>query len=398
MACGVPALRGVFSARRPHAIAVSDEQNGSDAAAAGPMPIAYESVCLLYVAGLSPPGAVTNRLHSRNANWKCEFAIRPAGGLKVACVRHTAEAPDSLSSKPKRAVRVDVITSTVAAIILAGFIALTLSFASLPRWLVATLGSLLLTWYGSLQHETIHGHPTRSRRFNRLLGSLPLTLWIPYALYRESHLRHHRHEGRYLTHADRDPESFYWHAPAGRRGRLLQTIHHLNGTLTGRLLIGPVLCVSRFWAAEMTKIRRGVGRRRLLWLRHACGLMLLAAWLVLVCHLPLWFYAACMVYPSIALGLLRSFAEHRADIDVRRRTRVIEAGPLWRLVFLNNNLHIAHHAYPHVPWHRLPLIWAVMRDRVTSQDLVIAGGYLELAKRFMIRSVLIAERAPETPT
>ena len=53
--------------------------------------------------------------------------------------------------------------------------------------LSAPLLSVLLTWYGSLQHETIHGHPTPFRRFNGMLGSLPLSLWIPYTVYRETH-------------------------------------------------------------------------------------------------------------------------------------------------------------------------------------------------------------------
>jgi fatty acid desaturase len=105
---------------------------------------------------------------------------------------------------------VEIMTLDVALLIHVGSIALTLSFHALPRWLAAVLGSLLLTWYGSLQHETIHGHPTPWRRINSRFGVVPLTVCIPYVLYRESHLRRHRHEGRYLTHVNRDPESFYW--------------------------------------------------------------------------------------------------------------------------------------------------------------------------------------------
>src|ERR1700761_7465626 len=105
-------------------------------------------------------------------------------------------------------------TLGVAGVILGGFVLWGFSFAALPLWLAAPLGSVLLAWYGSLQHETIHGHPTSSKRFNTLLGVLPLSLWIPYAVYRETHLRHHRHGGRYLTHAEHDPESFYLSADA----------------------------------------------------------------------------------------------------------------------------------------------------------------------------------------
>jgi fatty acid desaturase len=288
---------------------------------------------------------------------------------------------------------VEIMTLIVALLIHGGLIALTLSFHSLPGWLVALLGSLLLTWYGSLQHETIHGHPTPWRRFNSLLGALPWTLWMPYALYRESHLRHHRHEGRHLTDAERDPESFYWLAASSvQRYRVTRAIAAFNCTLVGRLLVGPALIVLRFWAREISKIYRGVGRRRVLWARHALGVFLILGWLVAVCHIPLGFYIAFLVYPSISLGLLRSFAEHRADTDARRRTRAVEAGSFWSLMFLNNNLHIAHHAHPRVSWYRLPYVWAAMRETLSAPELILTGGYLEVMKRYFVRSVMNAER------
>ncbi|VDR26567.1 Uncharacterised protein [Raoultella terrigena] len=63
-------------------------------------------------------------------------------------------------------------------------------FATLVYW--QTLGLLPATllliwfsaWYMSLQHELIHGHPTRWPRLNQLLGILPLAVWYPYGLYR----------------------------------------------------------------------------------------------------------------------------------------------------------------------------------------------------------------------
>src|SRR5689334_19318169 len=73
-------------------------------------------------------------------------------------------------------------TLAVAAAIHGGFVVLTLCFNRLPLFVAAPIGALLLAWYGSFQHETIHGHPTRFKRFNRLLGSLPLSVWIPYAV------------------------------------------------------------------------------------------------------------------------------------------------------------------------------------------------------------------------
>ena len=87
-------------------------------------------------------------------------------------------------------------------------------FATLAFW--QTLGLLPATllligftaWYMSLQHELIHGHPTRFAWLNQLFGTLPLAVWYPYGLYRDSHLAHHRHHS--LTHPVDDPESYYF--------------------------------------------------------------------------------------------------------------------------------------------------------------------------------------------
>ena len=51
--------------------------------------------------------------------------------------------------------------------------------------------ALLGTWYMSLQHELLHGHPTHSPFINALLGFAPLAVCFPYGVYRDSHLQHH---------------------------------------------------------------------------------------------------------------------------------------------------------------------------------------------------------------
>src|SRR5437870_4407700 len=90
--------------------------------------------------------------------------------------------------------RLELPTWGVAGGVYGGWLALTLFFHQLPTWAVVVLGAYLIAWHGSLQHETIHGHPTRSPRINHAVAWLPLSLWLPYRLYRDSHLQHHRDE------------------------------------------------------------------------------------------------------------------------------------------------------------------------------------------------------------
>ncbi len=288
-------------------------------------------------------------------------------------------------------------TLCVALTIMGGYLALTWEFERLPLWLAAPCLSVLITWYGSFQHETIHGHPTRSRRINIWLGSLPVSLWIPYLVYRETHLVHHRYRGRLLTDPVADPESFYL-APGAyeRLDPLRQALFRFNDTLLGRLIVGPLLALSMFFASEARRLLRHDDRHLGAWALHLASVAALLSWVVAVCHIPLSVYVGLVVYPSISLSLVRSFAEHRADDQPYLRTAVVEANRLWGLLFLYNNLHIVHHALPRVPWYELPAVWQRLRTsplavRADQAGMVYHGGYLEVFRRFLLSPVITVE-------
>jgi len=291
---------------------------------------------------------------------------------------------------PPRRARLDLRTVGIAVITLGGFAVWSFYFAALPLWLAAPLGSILVTWYGSLQHETIHGHPTPSRHINAAIGGLPLSLWIPYPIYRDSHIRHHRHSRRRLTEVGHDPESFY--LPPGqltRAGRLQRAILRANCTLAGRLTLGPAISIASFWVQEVRRASSSRRHRRI-WLRHALGTAAVLVWVMGVCHIPLLVYVILVLYPSASLTHLRSFAEHRADDQSHLRTNVVEAHPLLAMIFLNNNLHVAHHAYPHVPWYRLPRVWREMTEAKSAAGRIF-NGYGEVATHFLFRPFITAE-------
>jgi fatty acid desaturase len=288
--------------------------------------------------------------------------------------------------------RIEWATLAVALTIYCGFAALTWFHASLPLYLTAPLVAVLLAWYGSLQHETIHDHPTPWRRLNALVASLPLSLWIPYGIYRDTHLRHHEHRGRHLTDPALDPESFYQQpGTVSRRGRLMRTLLRANTTLGGRMLVGPLLAMYALWAPEIARLRAGDHTHAPIWARHVLGVTTVLVWVVGICHIPAWGYLALMVYPSISLGQLRSFAEHRAHADPHQRTTVVEAHPVLALIFLNNNLHIAHHAHPELPWYRLPDAWNRMRRAKADSGLIFAGGYGQIVRGYLFRPVISIE-------
>ena len=71
---------------------------------------------------------------------------------------------------------------------------LTYFHGDLPWWIVTPIGAYLVAFHGSLQHEALHGHPTRSAALNEFLVFPPLSLWIPYRRYKKLHLTHHRND------------------------------------------------------------------------------------------------------------------------------------------------------------------------------------------------------------
>jgi fatty acid desaturase len=111
-----------------------------------------------------------------------------------------------------------------------------------------------------------------------------------------------------------------------------------------------------------------------------------------VCGISLPLHLGAVVYPSVSLALLRSFAEHRAAPDHRHRTAIVEAHPVWALLFLNNQLHFVHHAKPHLPWYDLPRAWREMkRSAGVGPGLLFPGGYREIARKYLFRPFISVE-------
>ncbi len=264
-----------------------------------------------------------------------------------------------------------------------GFMGLTFFHERLPAALVAVLGALLIAWHSSMQHEFIHGHPTPLRKLNRMLGFVPLCLWLPFESYRMTHLVHHRDEA--LTDPFDDPESFYWSAEdwsaLGTLGRLLVRAHT---TLAGRLLIGPAWNIGRYLSSEIKALRAGDRLRRRIWAWHMLGVAAVLFWVVGICHINPVFYVFCVVYPGTAILLLRSFAEHRAQEGVFERTAIVENSWFFGPLFLFNNLHAAHHERPLIPWYELPGWYKANRKRLLAANGgLVYDGYGDVARRFL---------------
>ena len=255
-----------------------------------------------------------------------------------------------------------------------------------PWWIACPVLTLIAVQFMSLQHEALHGHPTRSALVNEALVSLPLALIYPYRRYKALHLQHHNDEN--LTDPFDDPESWYFEPEDfARQPAPVRWLWRANATLLGRLLLGPVLSVVGLVRMDLRAIF--VGDRGILWdwVLHLAGV---AAVLVILrlSGFSLLAYLGFVALPSMSVLMIRSFAEHRASEAKEHRTAIIPDRGLFALLFLNNNLHAVHHAHPTVAWYRLPRLFNERRAHFETAN----GGYgyrsyLALIARHLLRPV-----------
>lgn len=217
--------------------------------------------------------------------------------------------------------------------------------------LSATALICFLALHMSLQHELLHGHPTPWQRVNDALGWLPLTLVVPYTVFKQSHRQHHQDE--FLTLPGIDPESYFysleqWQQKSAARRLLCRA----NMTLAGRLLLNPLRSIAGMASLCVRQLVGGSSAQRMTWLVHIAAVFLLLWCISRIMQVPAWQYLAC-VYGAHSLISLRAFFEHRLADTPDHRIVVVESCRFFQLLFLNNNFHATHHRYPGLPWYRI---------------------------------------------
>jgi fatty acid desaturase len=268
----------------------------------------------------------------------------------------------------------------VAACYLAWFGSGYFLYSSMP-FLALILMAFTVALHSSLQHEVLHGHPTRHAHVNEALVFLPLGLFYPFRRFKVLHLTHHNDER--LTDPYDDPESYYrtaldWEKIPGWLKRVLE----VNNTMLGRFLLGPALMAGGFALAEFKLMRAEDKRVRLAWALHVIGMIPVYLIVTRVFHMPFWLYVMVPAYFGLALITIRTYAEHRWSETPEGRTIIVERSPL-SFLFLNNNLHLVHHKNPTTPWYDLPRLFAERRaEWIAMNEGYVFNGYLDLFRAY----------------
>jgi fatty acid desaturase len=275
----------------------------------------------------------------------------------------------------------------VCVVIWGGWFALVGAYATLPGWISTPLMVVLLAWHMSFQHELTHGHPTRNASINRLIGLVPLAVWYPFDTYKVNHLKHH--DDTHLTEPGVDTESNYVaDEDAARMGAVGLWLKTSQRTVLGRFVLGPALMIFELILSTVRSAMRGDSALLKVWVVHLPLLALLLWGLEKYTAISAWYYCFAMAYPALGLAMLRSLYEHRPGVLPAHRTVINEAALPWRLLYLNNNYHVVHHAYPDVPWYKIPALYAADRDGYRARNAgFVVPGYGWLIRHFAWKPV-----------
>ena len=255
----------------------------------------------------------------------------------------------------------------------------------LTPWLTIPFLSVLGAWHLSLQHETIHGHPFRRRWINDAIGSIPVTLWIPYFSYKKDHLEHHESD---LTHPGLDNESYYVSPDAwASAGRIRRAAYWANRTILFRMFVWTIVSTVTYLWSKIRLMLRGDKQTSFAMATHVAGLVLVVYFVRSVAGMPLWQFALGTTYGGRILNAIRPFPEHKYQAGVETRTAMVMAGPFMSLLMLNNNWHVAHHDEPGVPWYRYNELAHRVNavERAREAGLLYEGGYAEVFRRFSFK-------------
>ncbi|MCC7320845.1 MAG: fatty acid desaturase [Rubellimicrobium sp.] len=254
-------------------------------------------------------------------------------------------------------------------------------------WLAVIAAGFAAALHSSLTHESVHGHPTRHEWVNAALLGLPLTVYVPWIRFKDTHLAHHHDE--ILTDPYDDPESNYLDPKVwARLPGWWRAVLRFNNRLIGRLVVGPLIGAVSFVAGDLRLMARGDRAVIRAWAWHVPGLAAVL-WIVLASPMPVWAWLLS-VWLAIAILKLRTYLEHRAHERASGRTVVIEDRGLFAFMFLNNNFHVVHHMHPNVPWHELPALYDRRRDHYLRRN----GGYRYRSYGEVLRTYLWRAKDP----
>ncbi len=246
--------------------------------------------------------------------------------------------------------------------------------AAAPLWpLLIVPQGVLIVFLFTLLHETVHETPFRTPLLNRWSGRLAgVAIGLPPEWFRWFHLAHHR----FTQDTARDPElaeppprslaGWAWKVS----GLPVWASHArtLAQNAAGRCEDAFVPTRARLHAAREARAMLAL---------YALALAAFAAgahWFFWC-----WWLPALCGQPFLRLYLMAEHGRCPMVADMFANTRTTFTAGLVRLFAWNMPFHAEHHAFPSVPFHRLPALHALARPHLKETE----RGYLRFQRKLL---------------
>jgi len=250
-----------------------------------------------------------------------------------------------------------------------------LVLAGVPWWPLLLLPQgILIVFLFTLLHECVHETAFATPWLNRAVAAIAgFLVMVPATWFRYFHFAHHRH-----THdPENDPELM-----SPKPETVWQYAKYLSGIplwigMSRTILLNAARPSTESYVPE--KGRRKVHDEARLTLALYGGLV--GGSIALGTDALLWIWAVPVLLgqPFLRAYLLAEHARCPHVANMLENTRTTFTTALVRFVAWNMPYHAEHHAYPAVPFHRLPQFHDVVRDHLRTTE----RGYGRFHKRFI---------------
>lgn len=247
--------------------------------------------------------------------------------------------------------------------------------AKVPFWpaLLLPHGILLIFLFTPL-HETIHETAFRTPIANRLAAMVcGFLVFIPPLWFRYFHFAHHRH----THHPDHDPEL---QQPKPR------TVWQYIVTLSGIpfwLSMARVIISNALRANHETFVPQKAHKKVTVEARFYLAAYLLVAAVSLLAGsdaiIWLWIAPALIGQPFLRAYLLAEHTLCPHVVNMLENTRTTFTNNIVRFIAWNMPYHAEHHAYPAVPFHKLPDFHKHVRAHLAETE----RGYVRFQSRLL---------------
>lgn len=249
-----------------------------------------------------------------------------------------------------------------------------LILAGIPFWwlLLVPQGILIIFLFTAL-HEAIHETAFRSARLNLAAADIAgFLVLMPPVWFRYFHFAHHRH-----THdPDNDPELM-----SPKPETAVQYLRYLSGIPLWIGMAKTILRNAFFDSAEpyvpekgQAKVRREARLFLLLYALLAIGSVAVGS----AALLWIWVVPVLLGQPFLRAYLLAEHTRCPHVANMLENTRTTFTTALVRFIAWNMPYHAEHHAYPAVPFHKLPRFHEVVQTHLK----VTERGYARFNRRF----------------